>query len=260
VAVTLLGAGSRLIGGARTVDLRRDEAERIVVDGFFRAWPPMNCPADRRGSGLVAFGCPTQRPGGDAHLAAFLQQHRGSAWPDAVLLNGGVFRAHAIATRLHETLEGWRGAALKPLHNADPTSRWRAAPWPKHWHVAGWRRRSPRAPARNYFLHVQGASGEPRGICVLPRGSEEGHEEPLAGRSFALKSGEPVRFDLVATTSGTVAAGAQVDLAELDAQPLPPLATVLRSARDGGLQEIAVHLASTTDRGRDPRPVLHRRR
>ena len=52
--------------------------------------------------------------------------------------------------------------------------------------------------ARNYFLRVEGTSGHAsRGICVLHRGSEEGHEVPLAGRSFALKSGEPVRFDLV---------------------------------------------------------------
>ena len=246
VAVTLLGAGSRLIGGARTVDLRRDEAERIVIDGFFPRVAADELPRERTSSGLVAFGLPyASDPAVTRHLAAFLQQHRGSAWPDAVLLNGGVFRAHAIATRLHETLVGWRGAALKPLHNADPdiaVARGAVA------YALARRGLAPKiaaGAARNYFLHVQGASGEPRGICVLPRGSEEGHEVPLAGRSFALKSGEPVRFDLVATTSGTVAAGAQVDLAELDAQPLPPLATVLRSARDGGRQEIAVHLAST---------------
>src|SRR5204862_6796801 len=33
--VTLLGAGARLIGGARSVTLGREEVERIVVDGFF---------------------------------------------------------------------------------------------------------------------------------------------------------------------------------------------------------------------------------
>ncbi|GAB3761999.1 Hsp70 family protein [Ramlibacter monticola] len=248
VAVTLLGAGSRLIGGARSVDLGRDEVERIVIDGFFPRVAADELPRrERVGSGLVTFGLPyASDPAVTRHLSAFLRQHRGSAWPDAVLLNGGVFRAHAIASRLHETLAGWRGAALKPLHNADPdiaVARGAVA------YALARRGLAPKiaaGAARNYFLRVRDASGDtPRGVCVLPRGSEEGHEVLLEGRSFALKSGEPVRFDLVATTSGTVAAGAQVDLADLDAQPLPPLATVLRSSRGTGLQEIAVHLAST---------------
>ena len=34
LTVTLLGAGSRLIGGARSVELSRDEVERLIVDGF----------------------------------------------------------------------------------------------------------------------------------------------------------------------------------------------------------------------------------
>ncbi|MET0543362.1 MAG: Hsp70 family protein [Variovorax sp.] len=248
VAVTLLGAGSRLVGGARTVDLGRDEVERLVIDGFFPRIAANELPRHERvGSGLVEFGLPYARePAVTRHLAAFLQEHRGAAWPDAVLLNGGVFRAHAIATRLHETLEDWRGAAVKLLHNVDPdiaVARGAVA------YALARRGLAPKiaaGAARNYFLRVQGTGGDaPRGICVLPRGSQEGREVPLEGRSFALKSGEPVRFDLLATTSGTVAAGAQVDLADLDAQPLPPLATVLRSSRGMGQQEIAVHLAST---------------
>jgi len=45
--VTLLGAGSRLIGGARSLELGRDEVERIVVDGFFPQVPAGELP--RRG-------------------------------------------------------------------------------------------------------------------------------------------------------------------------------------------------------------------
>ena len=35
VAVTLLGAGSRLIGASRKAELRREDIERVVLDGFF---------------------------------------------------------------------------------------------------------------------------------------------------------------------------------------------------------------------------------
>lgn len=248
VAVTLLGAGSRLVGGARTVALRREEVEQIVVEGFFPRVAADQLPRrERVGSGLVAFGLPyASDPAVTRHLAAFLGQHRESGWPDAVLLNGGVFRAQAIAARLHETLAGWSGAALKPLHNVDPdiaVARGAVA------YALARRGLAPKiaaGAARNYFLRVESAAGgTPRGICVLPRGSEEGQEVRLQGRSFALKSGEPVRFDLVSTTSDTVPAGAQVDVSELDAQPLPPVATVLRAPPGRGQQEIAVHLVST---------------
>ena len=247
VAVTLLGAGSRLVGGARTVDLRREEAERIVIDGFFPRGGADELPRrERAGSGLVAFGLPYASDAAvTRHLAAFLQQHRGAGWPDAVLLNGGVFRADAIATRLQDTLADWRGAALKSLHNTDPdiaVARGAVA------YALARRGLAPKiaaGAARNYFLRVESAGDAPRGVCVLPRGSEEGREVPLAGRTFALKSGEPVRFDLVASTSGTVEAGAQVDLSGLDAEPLPPLATVLPAPRGRGQREIAVQLAST---------------
>jgi molecular chaperone DnaK (HSP70) len=247
-AVTMLGAGSRLIGGTRSVELGREEAEHIVVDGFFPQVAVDELPRrERAASGLVAFGLQyASDPAVTRHLAAFFQQHRGSSWPDTLLLNGGVFRAHAIAARLHETLAAWRGAPLKALHNADPdiaVARGAVA------YALARRGLAPKiaaGAARNYFLLVEGAGRDPtRGFCVLPRGSEEGHEVLLEGRTFALKSGRPVRFDLVASTSGTVAAGAMVDLADHDVQPLPPLATVLHAGQGASRQEIAVHLAST---------------
>ncbi|MEO7854936.1 MAG: molecular chaperone DnaK, partial [Rubrivivax sp.] len=114
--------------------------------------------------------------------------------------------------------------------------------------------------ARSYFLLLDGAGaaavtgGEQRGVCVLPQGSEEGRELPLVGRSFALRSGEPVRLHLVSTTASAGGqpplAGALVDLADADTQPLPPLATVVRDAHDdvgagASRRDIPVQLAAT---------------
>jgi len=246
-AVTLLGSGSSLIGGARSVDLGREEVERIVVEGFFPQGAAHDLPRrERTTSGVVAFGLPyASDPAVTRHLAAFLQQHARSGWPDALLLNGGVFRAESMAARLHATLAAWRGAPLKPLHNADPdvaVARGAVA------YALARRGLAPKiasGAARNYFMllerHVRDAT---RGVCVLPRGSEEGREVPLEGRSFALKSGEPVRFHLVATTAGTAAAGDLIDLADQDVQPLPPLATVVRAGQQLGRREIPVQLAS----------------
>lgn len=246
--VTLLGAGSRLVGGARSVMLGREEVERIVVDGFFPQVAATELPRRERASGLVAFGLPyASDPAVTRHIAGFLQQHASAGWPDALLLNGGVFRADAIAARLHATLGAWRGAPLQTLHNADPdvaVARGAVA------YALARRGLAPKiggGSARSYFLPLDDGKG--RGVCVLPQGSEEGREIRLEGRNFELRVGEPVRFHLVSTTAGgagqpTPLAGELVDLGERDVQPLPPVATVVRA--DGGTarRNIPVQLAT----------------
>lgn len=247
--VTLLGAGSRLIGGARSVALGRDEVARIVVDGFFPQVIAGELPRRERTSGLIAFGLPyASDPAVTRHIAGFLHQHASAGWPDAILLNGGVFRAEAIAARLHATLGAWRGAPLQALHNVDPdvaVARGAVA------YALARRGLAPKiggGSARSYFLPLDDGNG--RGVCVLPRGSEEGREIRLEGRSFELRIGEPVRFHLVSTTGGSAGqpmalAGELVDLDERDVQPLPPVATVVRAGGSTARRSIPVQLAAT---------------
>ncbi|MBG6073206.1 MULTISPECIES: Hsp70 family protein [unclassified Polaromonas] len=268
--VTLLGGGARLVGGSRTVMLQREEVERLIVDGFFPQVGLDAQPVQARG-GIVAFGLPYAR---DAtitrHIAAFLRQH-GPDLPDALLLNGGVFRAGALAQRLAETLGAWRGAPLRLLHNDNPdvaVARGAVA------HGLAQRGLAPRiggGSARSYFLRLdeaktpgkQADAGQARGICILPRGSEPGHEALLSGRSFALRVGQPVRFQLfsaVADGAGQAPpqAGELVTLDDDALVRLPPLVMVLAAdpadpgASNGPLarQDIAVQLAaSLTDVG-----------
>ena len=127
---------------------------------------------------------------------------RSAGWPDALLLNGGVFRAAALAARLRDA--GATGAArrCRLLDNAEPdlaVARGAVA------YALARRGLAPRiggGSARSYYLLLDDdGSDAKRGICVLPRGSEEGQEVPLEGRTFALRVGEPVRFHLVATTT-----------------------------------------------------------
>jgi hypothetical protein len=269
--VTVLGAGARLIGAARSAELRRDEVERLVVDGFFPVAGAGEMPRQKRG-GIVEFGLPYA---GDAaitrHLAAFLRQHaaasrealRGTAEgddggndaeaipiPDALLLNGGVFRAGPLVRRLEETLAQWRGQPLRLLHNDNPdvaVARGGVA------YALG---RLGRAPVigggspRSYFLVLDG-DGEQHGraVCLLPRGHAEGRELMLAERSFALRLGQPVRFHLVSSvadshTGSAPLPGELVDLRQGEYQRLPAIATVLRADGERARKEIPVRLAA----------------
>nr|WP_175772493.1 Hsp70 family protein [Paraburkholderia phenazinium] len=262
VPITLLGAGSKLIGGARTTDITREEVEQIIVDGFFPAVSADARPGRPRGA-IVEFGLPyASDPAITRHVAAFLSrlaaQSRdalGSSAaadddalpvPDTLLLNGGVFRARALSERLASTLGAWRGTPLHVLHNDDPdVAVARGA-------VAYALARAGRAPRigggspRSYFLVLEEDAQTLRGVCVLPRGTEEGREIHLADRTFALRLGQPVQFHLVSSVSDTRwQAGELAELALGEFVRLPPIATVVAPREAGQSTETPVQLAAS---------------
>src|SRR5450830_1806704 len=242
--VTLLGAGSRLIGGSRSADLTREEVAAMVVDGFFPLVEQDDI-AKKGRAGIIEFGLPyAQDAAITRHLASFLQQHQGEL-PDTVLLNGGVFRADALARRLADTLARWRGAPLTILHNDNPdvaVARGAVA------YALARRGQAPRiagGSARSYFLVLGEAGKDHRAVCILPRGSASGEELRLSERIFALRLGRPVRFHLASSNSAAPKLGDIVDLNAGDYVRLPPMASVLHG-HDGAndKREITVQLAT----------------
>ncbi|WP_345814308.1 Hsp70 family protein [Paraburkholderia sp. PREW-6R] len=280
-SITLLGAGSKLIGGARSVQITRDEVEKIIVDGFFPAVESGERPGRPRGA-IVEFGLPYASDAGvTRHIAAFLSRFATQARealadadadtdadaapkpadaatlpvPDTLLLNGGVFRAPSLTTRLADTLARWRGAPLNVLHNGNPDvavargavaySLARAGAAPK---IGG-------GSPRSYFLVLDEPAGEPnaesdaasapRGICLLPRGTEEGREILIAERTFALRLGHPVRFHLVSSSAETVyQPGELVELSGSDFVRLPPIATIVQPRGASTARETTVQIAT----------------
>jgi hypothetical protein len=144
-----------------------------------------------------------------------------------VLLNGGVFHAHAMVQRLTQLLDRWRGSPVRVLHNPHPD--WAVARGAAAYGLA--RRQAelavaqiaaPNQPAaragqasaaikpmvprigggsaRSYWLLLPGKEARPQGLCLLPRGTEEGVRMVLSGRRFALKLGQAVRFNLLANS------------------------------------------------------------
>src|SRR5262249_22318686 len=89
VPITVLGASARLVGGALSTRLTLEEAERIVLDGFFPA-APRDARPQRARAGLVAFGLPYERDVAiTRHIAHFFARHEVTlSGPTALLLNG----------------------------------------------------------------------------------------------------------------------------------------------------------------------------
>ena len=82
-----------------------------------------------------------------------------------------------------------------------------------------------------------------QGVCILPKGSEEGHEILLKDRQFALRLGTPVRFHLASLTGdGDFKAGDITDITDIF-HSLPPLAVAFGNSNQSS--EITVQLAAT---------------
>ncbi len=254
--VTLLGGGSKLIGGSRSMEFSREEVRAIALDGFFPLSKLDELPNKKR-SGVVEFGLPyAAEPAVSKHIAAFLKAHRQVAQqatgnpdgvPDAILLNGGVFRSKTITQRLLDLLASWSSMPPKYLKNLHPelavaygAVSYALARRGKQLKIGG-------GSARSYFLLIDtGRADHQQGVCILPRGSEEGREIILKDRQFALRLGQPVRFHL-ASLSGDAPfkAGDLTAIVDETFHSLPPLAVAFEQRDAQTPSEITVNLAVT---------------
>jgi molecular chaperone DnaK (HSP70) len=253
MTVTLLGGGSKLIGGSRSVTLSRDEVRTLALDGFFPLSALHELP-DKKRSGVVEFGLPyTADPAISKHIAAFLSLHKVAAQdalqglgivPDALLLNGGVFRSQPITQRTLDLLASWSDSSPTLLENIHPelavafgAVSYALARRDKKLKIGG-------GAARSYFLLVDtDNTANQQGICILPRGSEEGEEVILSNHRFALRLGTPVRFHLASTTGDNEFKSGDVTSITDDFHSLPPLAVAFAS--DNPHAEAIVQLGVT---------------
>ncbi len=232
--VTVLARGSRLFAAARSTSLRRDDVERLVIDGFFPTVEPGARP-HRAKSGLIAFGLPYERDVAiTRHISGFFARHAGEArGPDALLLNGGVFRSPRLTDRLTQVVSQWAGAPVHVLPHASPDlAVARGA-------VAYGLALSGRGPliqggaARGYYLGIAGEKGARKALCLVPRGAREGDRHVASELPLDLVVGRPVRFDLYARDDATDRTGDVVDIDDEHFDSLPKLVATL-PAPDGG--------------------------
>ena len=215
----------------------------------------------------MEFGLPYVADAGiTRHVAAFLARHEelarealgkrdlrsasdgeGPAMPDAVLFNGGVFGSPLLRERMRGVLGSWRGELPILLENDRPELAVARGAVAYGLARRGLGLRIGGGSARSYFLLVdRGDEGAQKGICILPRGSEEGEEVALAERTFQLRVGRPVRFHVASTTADVehVRAGQLVSIDDPERyQTLPPIAAVL-TTEDEAKKEVPVSLVA----------------
>lgn len=268
--VTVVGRGSRVLGGTVKADLGRGEVEKVLVEGFFPECPPDAEPRQARTVGLQELGLPyASDPAVTKHLAHFLHRHaevlaekappkRGkkkTAQATAVLFNGGVFKAEPLRQRVVTVLNQWAksggGQPVKVLQGTDldlAVARG-AAYYGLVRRGKGVRIRG--GTARSYYVGVEtslpAVPGSPppiKALCVVPFGMEEGTEADVPGQEFGLVVGAPAEFRFLGSSvrrGDTV--GTLVEEWEGQVDELSPMETTLEAPGQEG-HMVPVHLHS----------------
>jgi hypothetical protein len=227
--ITLLGKGTKLIGGTIKTELAREDLDQVLVEGFFPKVASSELPARQRRVGFQELGLPyAADPAITKHLARFLSEQlrnsleaaairrgrSGLACPTHILFNGGVMKAAVLRDRVVEVLNDWlRDEGFDPLGaeqildapDLEHAVARGAAYYGKARRGRGVRIRS--GASRTYYIGIESATPAVPGmeaplkaLCVVPFGMEEGTEATIPGREFGLVVGEPAEFRFLSSS------------------------------------------------------------
>jgi molecular chaperone DnaK (HSP70) len=225
-SITLLGTGTRLVGGTVQTELMREDLRQVVLDGFFPPVASAEMPLRQRRIGLQELGLPYAADAAvPKHLARFLTQQipvstaadtvrrgkSGLACPTHVLFNGGVMQARVVRERLIDILNHWLyEEGFDPIRVLEAVSFDQAVACGAAYYGQARRGRGVRirsgAP-RTYYIGIESAMpavpGMPaplKALCVVPFGMEEGTEAEIPDREFGLVVGETAEFRFLSST------------------------------------------------------------
>lgn len=206
--ISVLGRGSKLIGGTVTVEVERTSVAELLTNGFLPSCKSGDQPQRPPMSGFQELGLPYEADTAvTRHVAAFLRSHgddEGLIQPTHVLFNGGVFKADALRSQFMSVLQSWfkvgpPPAVLSGEHDLDHAVARGAAYYAWAKTHGGVRIRG--GTARSYYVGIETAGlaipGAPRplrALCVVPFGMEEGTELDVPSEPIGLIVGQPAQF------------------------------------------------------------------
>ena len=227
--ITLLGKGTKLIGGTIKTELMREDLDQVLIEGFFPRVASNELPARQRRVGFQELGLPyAADPAVTRHLARFLSEQvrnspesggirrgpSGLACPTHVLFNGGVMKAAVLRERIIDVLNSWLEqegfSALGAEQTLEATDLEHAVARGAAYYGNARRGQGVRirsGASRTYYIGIEssmpavpGMEAPLKALCVVPFGMEEGTEATIPDREFGLVVGEPAEFRFLSST------------------------------------------------------------
>lgn len=232
VDITVLGRGSKLIGGSLKTSITVEEVNHLIIEGFTPLVAPTQRARSEKRAGIQQLGLPfAQDARLTCQLARFLSMQNESdretmddfIMPSAVLFNGGTTKAAALRTRFVEQLNHWAKELGKPMVKVLPDADYDFAVSRGAVNYglarAGKAIRIRSGTSRSYFIGVEDAvpavPGMPtpiRAVCIAPLGMEEGTEIELDAQEFALVVGESAMFRFFSLTAPKLTTGEEPEM------------------------------------------------
>jgi hypothetical protein len=251
VEVTVVGAGTSLVGGVKKAEILREEALELALEGFLPFCDLAEKPAEEKRSLFRELGLPyVSDPAVTRHLAAFLSgaaEHAPNG-VDAILFNGGFFIPDVCRERVADVVERWYGRRPVIFENRDLDL---AVAVGAAYHSFA---RSSGAGVlvrgglpRAYYIGIGAETGAgARAVCLAPRGTEEGAALELDLEDLQLVANRPVSFRLYSSLTRTEdALGQVVEFPpEEDVHTHAPLYAVIRFGKRAGEKLIPVKLGA----------------
>jgi molecular chaperone DnaK (HSP70) len=193
VEITVLGAGSSLVGGTLKTEITREEALELTLEGFLPFCGINDKPSEEKRSLFRELGLPyVSDPAVTRHLAAFLSANE-DAKPDAVLFNGGFFIPDICQQRVADVMERWYGRRPAILENRDlDLAVAVGAAYYSYVKATGAGLLVRGGLPRSYYVGI----GDNQAVCLVPRGAEEGQTLELDSQDLHLVANKPVSFRL----------------------------------------------------------------
>ena len=246
VEITVLGAGSSLIGGTLRSEILRSEALELALDGFLPGNPLTERPKDDKRSLFRELGLPyVSDPAVTKHLAAFLTDNGITDGPDAILFNGGFFIPELLRQRVADVLEHWFAKRPAIFENRDlDLAVAVGAAYYANVRTGGKGVLVRGGLPRAYFIGL--SNDLTQTLCLAPRGSEEGSELSLDHEGLQLVANRPVSFRLYSSLHRTEDhLGDLIDLSqEAELHPHAPLQALIRFGKPTGERLVPVKLGA----------------
>ncbi|MBS1877338.1 MAG: Hsp70 family protein [Acidobacteria bacterium] len=240
VEITVLGAGSALVGGTLKTEILREEALELALGGFLPFCSLDDRPKEEKKSVFRELGLPyVSDPAITRHLAAFLGT-TGSA-PDAILFNGGFFIPDILRERVADVMERWYGRRPVIFENRDlDLAVSVGAAYYSYVKSTGAGLLVRGGLPRAYYIETSsGDASKVQAMCLVPRGTEEGSTLEVESENLQLVANKPVSFRLYSSLVRTEdQAGEIVEFApeEVESGALhlhAPLNAVIRFGKTG---------------------------
>ncbi len=246
-AVTLMTAGSSVIGNMKHALLTREKLYAILENGFYPT-PAHDADIDLRGAGIRKMGLPyAANPSVSDHLLGFLRYaHRVSCtdttptdsktpvYPHFVLFNGGSMAPDWVRGRILQTLSSWFPDRPPPLELTGADMSLAVARGAAYF---GWVRRGRGVKvrggiARSYYVEARAKTNANQLLCVMARDTDENVRIDVPG-NFLVDTNVPVKFTLYSSATRLRDRPGEVIENSEEFTRVAPLATALQFGKSG---------------------------